>query len=286
MSGPQVGDPLVSGPQVGATQDLGQRACLESHSIFTSAEDGDFAVPSVQRLESLTREEALDVSAALELRRSAIAPRPWTWLRQVHGNRVVVVESPGQFAGEEADAAVTASAEAVLCVQTADCASVLFQGVCDHQLPSGASETCVVAVGAAHAGWRGIAAEILQKTVDEMFLLGSERVIWQLGPCISPAFYEFGTADLQALVDRYDESLRGRTTHGQAALDLRAAVKAALKETKAEQAEGQQGDAQQIPCTASQQGYYSWRARQDTERQTAATWMTVKNQSFLQELTQ
>src|SRR5437870_5726904 len=57
-------------------------------------------------------------------RRRAVLDRPWTWLRQVHGGRVLVVEGPGCGVGEEADASVSAVPGAVLAVLTADCAPV------------------------------------------------------------------------------------------------------------------------------------------------------------------
>ncbi len=256
----------------------GRNDCFRATSVFTSAADGDFAVPAVAVSGSLPGQRTTSDSAVLALRRSKIVSEPWTWLRQVHGDRVVVVESPGQFAGVKADAAVTAVVGAVLCVQTADCAGVLFEGVRTQRSASGSHETCAVAVGAAHAGWRGVAAEILQNTVAELFRLGAERVIWQLGPCISPAAYEFGDAELQALVDRYGESLRSCTAQGQPALDLRAAVSAALGETAAEPR-----TTERIPCTATEPGYFSWRARQDAERQTAAIWMTAKNKPLVEE---
>ena len=262
-----------------------QKECLRAHSIFTSAADGDFAVPALAQPQLVPAQSALSESAlaqseqdqlgaadSLHQRRSSIAPAPWTWLRQVHGGRVVVVEQPGEFAGAEADAAVTAVSDAVLCVQTADCAGVLFVGFSEQETSTRSEENCVVAVGAAHAGWRGVAAGILQSTVEALVSLGAQRVVWELGPCISPAAYEFGEIELAALVDRYGESLRGSTDSGAPALDLRAAVRAALSETPAVY----QGS-HSIPCTATDPGFFSWRARQDSGRQTSAIWMTANS---------
>ena len=52
----------------------------------------------------------------------------WTWLRQVHGAQVVVVRTPGEHAGVEADAAVTDTLGCPLVVRTADCAPVVLTG--------------------------------------------------------------------------------------------------------------------------------------------------------------
>ncbi|MEI7887080.1 MAG: polyphenol oxidase family protein [Actinomycetes bacterium] len=247
--------------------------CLTATSVFTSAAAGNFAVPLLDSEEqgaSTTHQ-----GSELAERRSKIASAPWTWLRQVHGDRVVVVEAAGQFAGEQADASVTAATGAVLCVQTADCAAVLFTGTRAQEGATRTNNHCVVAVGAAHAGWRGVSAGILQKTVAELLALGAEQVSWQLGPCISPVAYEFGPSDLQALVDRYGEPVRSVTSTGAPALDLREAVRSALSETTAVNE-----SAARIPCTATDPGYFSWRARRDTSRQTAAIWMDTKEGSL------
>ena len=102
-------------------------------------------------------------AGALARARADVQPGAWTWLRQVHGARVVVVDAPGGSAGEEADAAVSAVSGAVLAVHTADCAVVGLWS------PEGV-------VGAAHAGWRGLHAGVLERTVEAMARLGAKDV--------------------------------------------------------------------------------------------------------------
>ena len=116
-------------------------------------------------------------------------------LTQVHGSRVVIVTepwatepwTPGQ--GEKADAMVTAEPDLALGIVTADCAPVLF------------AEAGGAIVGAAHAGWRGAVAGVLEATVAAMVALGAsaDRIIAAIGPCISQASYEVGP-DLRAAV--------------------------------------------------------------------------------------
>ena len=105
------------------------------------------------------------------------APR---WLQQVHGNRVADLDSmPGLL---EADAAITSRPGVVGAIRTADCLPVLLA----------ATDGCVV--GAAHAGWRGLAAGVLEATVGAMrarMKQGAELVAW-LGPAISAAHFEVG----------------------------------------------------------------------------------------------
>lgn len=218
---------------------------------FTDAADGDLRVDA--DTDDLAR------------RRARIAAHPWTWLRQVHGADVVVVDRPGDGAGAEADAAVTATPGAVLAVHTADCAGVLLAGARAGGAP---------VVGAAHAGWRGLSLGVLQATVAAMADLGAERLVWRLGPCISPAAYEFGEADLDALCDRYGEDLRSRTADGRPALDLRAGVRAALSDAGLDAApDAGDGGGGPVPCTALDAGFFSWRARRDTARQAAVVWV-------------
>ncbi len=152
----------------------------------------------------------------LEARRQTFAPGAWTWLRQVHGAEVVTVTRPGEHAGAEADAAVTAAPGAVLAVHTADCAPVL--------LASAEGDV----VGAAHAGWRGIAAGVLERTIEAMAALGATGVTARLGPHIRARCYEFGADELDDVARRLGEGVRATTAWGTPALDVTAAVRAAL----------------------------------------------------------
>jgi polyphenol oxidase len=229
-----------------------------AHLAFTDAADGDLAVDG----------PGDDVAR----RRRRVAPHEWTWLTQVHGARVVEVDAPGEFQGARADAAVTTATGAVLAVHTADCAGVLLTGTGSDPVTGEA----VAVVGAAHAGWRGLAEGVLQHTVDLMRRLGAERLAWDLGPCISPAAYEFGQGDLAALVDRYDDSLASTTLDGAPALDLRAGVRAALREAGVDPLAGPDT----VPCTALDPGFYSWRARSDRGRQAAVVWLAPDDHDY------
>jgi len=172
----------------------------------------------------------------------------------------MVVTRPGEHAGADADAAVTRVPGAVLAVHTADCAGVLLR----------AETGDGVVVGAAHAGWRGLESGVLQATVAAMRDLGALQVSWELGPCISPAAYEFGEVDLDRLIQRYGPTLRGTTAGGERALDLRAGVAAALAETGASAV---LDDPLAVRCTSSDPDCFSWRARGERGRQAAVTWI-------------
>ncbi|MEA2738877.1 MAG: purine-nucleoside/S-methyl-5-thioadenosine phosphorylase / adenosine deaminase [Acetobacteraceae bacterium] len=104
-------------------------------------------------------------------------------LTQVHGIHVVTATAPwaaGQ--GEKADAMVTAQPGLALGIVTADCAPVLF------------ADRDGKVVGAAHAGWRGAVAGVLEATIAAMTALGTspDRITAAVGPCIAQTSYEVG----------------------------------------------------------------------------------------------
>jgi YfiH family protein len=102
---------------------------------------------------------------------------------QVHGTAVIDVDTPWpQGMGPRADAMVTSVPGLALGVITADCAPVLL-----HDPAAGVA-------GAAHAGWRGAAAGILEAVVVAMVAKGAEpsRIAAAIGPCIGQASYEVG----------------------------------------------------------------------------------------------
>jgi YfiH family protein len=104
-------------------------------------------------------------------------PAAPVWLRQVHG---VTVVDAGQFdAPAGADASVAAQAGVVCAVLTADCLPLLL---CDRR---------GTRVAAAHAGWRGLAAGVIEATVAAMACPAGELLVW-LGPAISGQAYVVG----------------------------------------------------------------------------------------------
>lgn len=112
-------------------------------------------------------------------------PGPPRWLRQVHGT--TVLRDPG-CNEPEADAAVTALPGCVLAILTADCLPVVL-------VSDGQDE-----IGAAHAGWRGLAAGVLEATVAAMQTPAGRLRAW-LGPAAGPDRYEVGEEVRDAFVD-------------------------------------------------------------------------------------
>lgn len=113
-------------------------------------------------------------------------PAEPAWLEQVHGTRVADLDAPGEASAGAADAVVTRRPGRVCAVQVADCMPVLFA----------ARDASAVAV--AHAGWRGLAAGVLEATVAKLAAPG-DLVAW-LGPAISAPHFEVGSEVRQAFL--------------------------------------------------------------------------------------
>jgi len=110
-----------------------------------------------------------------------VLPELLLGMKQVHGTDVVMVHAPwAPGRGPSADAMVTNTPGVGLGVITADCAPVLF---CDAYAG---------VIGAAHAGWRGAAAGILEATIGAMRELRATRIVAVVGPCIGADSYEVG----------------------------------------------------------------------------------------------
>ncbi len=117
---------------------------------------------------------------------------------QVHGARVLDVTGPWPGARPEADAMVTRAAGLAIGVLTADCAPVLF------------AEPEAGVVGAAHAGWKGALAGVLEATVAAMVGLGATRarITAVVGPTISQRAYEVGPDFVERFLDDDPEMAR------------------------------------------------------------------------------
>lgn len=126
------------------------------------------------------------------LAKTLLLPETPHWLSQVHGTGVEKLIK-GSTGLPEADASMTREAGCVCAVLTADCLPVLL---CDR---SGTR------VAAAHAGWRGLAAGVLESAVEAMDVPGGEILAW-LGPAIGPQSFEVGEEVYQAFVDQNPEA--------------------------------------------------------------------------------
>jgi YfiH family protein len=194
--------------------------------------------------------------------RRALPSEP-RWLTQVHG--ATVVRADDVEAPVEADASFTCTPGVVAVVMVADCMPVLLvdaRGRC---------------VGVAHAGWRGLAAGVVQATATAMReALGEPKaeLIAYLGPAIGPAHFEVGADVLDAMqraLPRAADAFgpRGVTSQGSKFLaDLFALGRQALHEVGVSRVHG--GD----DCTfSSPERFYSYRRDGVTGRHAALVWI-------------
>jgi YfiH family protein len=179
-------------------------------------------------------------------------PERWFRIRQVHGPEVAVAgRQSARDAAPEADSAVTAAADRPLLVLTADCAPVAL--------------VTPGAVGAVHAGWRGLRDGVVEAAVGEVRKRAPARaapaVRAVIGPCIRAERYAFGADDLDALATQLGPELRATTADGSPALDLRAGVRAALERA------GVSDITDVDVCTAASPDHFSYRRDGVTGRQ-------------------
>ena len=189
--------------------------------------------------------------------REALPAEP-RWLKQVHG--AAVVRADAVSAPVEADAAFTTSAGVVAAVMVADCMPVLL------------ADTRGRAVGVAHAGWRGLAAGVIQATARSIRSALDDPqadLIAYLGPAIGPAHFEVGPEVLDAMARSLPRAAAAFRPQGDKYLaDLPALARQALAEVGVASIHG--GSA----CTYSDATrFYSYRRDRTTGRHAALVWI-------------
>jgi YfiH family protein len=117
-----------------------------------------------------------------------LLPDEPVWLSQVHGTAVVDVAVVGPQQVPEADASLSTVPGKVCAIMTADCLPVLF------------ADKDGKAVAAAHAGWRGLAAGVLENTVEAMRAAGAGELTAWMGPAIGQYRFEVGPDVKQAFL--------------------------------------------------------------------------------------
>ena len=198
-----------------------------------------------------------------ELVQRLVLPSTPHWLRQVHGTDVLRFDGPGiaKAAADEpvADAAVTTTPGVVLAILTADCLPVVFANAAGTQ------------IGAAHAGWRGLAHGVLENTVLAMDAPACELMAW-LGPAAGPQAYEVGREVFDAFVSQHAGAARAfvATRPGHWHVDLYQLARQRLAALGISRIHG--GGL----CTISEpQRFYSHRRDARTGRMATVVWMSA-----------
>lgn len=205
-----------------------------------------------------------DSNAAVRANRArleALLPEPPRWLKQVHGARVVWADALTDR--PEADASVAHGARTVCAVLIADCLPVLFTDIGG------------TVIAAAHAGWRGLAAGVLDNTIAEMGRAGvhASDLLAYIGPGIGASAFEVGDDVHQAFVGRDPKAAGAFKPHapGKWLADLSALARAALARCGVTRVYG--GDL----CTYSDPArFYSHRRDRVTGRMAALIWRAAQ----------
>ena len=207
----------------------------------------DWPAPERVRAFATTRELGDLKDAAVRRKLRALLPAEPAWLKQVHGARVIELDHESL---REGDAAVTRTKGVVCGVQMADCMPVLF------------ADDAGTTVAAAHAGWRGLAAGVLEATVAAM-RVPPERVHAWLGPAIGPRAYEVGD-EVRAAYAGHEVAFTP-TRPGHWLLDLYAVARRKLAGLRSVSG----GDF----CTCSEERFFSYRRDRTASRMGAFIWL-------------
>jgi len=174
--------------------------------------------------------------------------RRWHLMRQVHGAAVAVVDEhvPPGAELRDVDVTVTRLTERPLVVLAADC------------LPIVAASEGVV--GVAHAGWRGVVADVPGALVASFVRLGADPAGMRvaIGPGIGPCCYAVGPEVVEA-VGGVEPAARTWTREGATSVDLRMAVRARLRALGVEDVVDAGGEAGEAVCTSCRPGWFSHR---------------------------
>ena len=212
--------------------------------------------------------DAADAVRANRARLQALLPQPPRWLVQVHGGAVVEAE---RVTGRvEADASTSVTPGVVCAVLVADCLPVVLASADGR------------GVAVAHAGWRGIAAGVIQNTVNalrERLGDASAPLAAYLGPAIGPRHFEVGVEVLQAMLPTLPLAAQAfvATGNGKYRADLFRLARMALAQVGVEAVAGG------TECTFSEPArFYSYRRDRITGRHAALVW--IEPQPTLQSL--
>ena len=198
-----------------------------------------------------------EVSHNRALLRQQLPSEP-VWLTQVHGTRVINADSLPP--STEADASIATRAGVVCTIMTADCTPVLL------------ADSRGRVVGAAHAGWRGLASGVLAATVNAMRDAGAEEILAWLGPGIGPQAFEVGEDVLDAFAHLQADqpvfrAIEGRP--GKFLADLPELARRALAGVGVTQVAGGEH------CTVSHpEQFYSFRRDRTTGRMASMIWLS------------
>lgn len=187
-----------------------------------------------------------------------LLPAEPAWLTQVHGN--LVLNAADVHNAPAADASFANQPGVVCAIMSADCMAVLLR------------DRRGKVVGAAHAGWRGLAGGVLENTVSAMRQAGADDMFAWLGPAIGPQHFEVGEEVCSAFTHlgvQAEQAFKPlQAKPGKYLADLAQLARLALDKAGVKQVSGGHD------CTVSDsQRFYSFRRDQITGRMASLIWI-------------
>ena len=184
-----------------------------------------------------------------------LLPSEPRWLNQVHGTQVIGWDK-AKGAGIEADAIVSSETGQVCAVLTADCLPVVFCNLAGTK------------IAAAHAGWRGLAAGVLEATVLAMDCNPSDLMAW-FGPAIGPRAFEVGRDVFDAFVNKnIEDTIAFKPYRDRWLADLYQLAGLALVRSGLTQISGG------LHCTYKEEDcFFSYRREGETGRMATVIWL-------------
>lgn len=199
--------------------------------------------PGVAFGEAVDRDPRTDHVARAEMSTALGIPSSWAIVDQVHGSHIVTAGAPGHFG--EADGIHTTTPMMPVAVATADCLPVVL--IADESV-------CIV-----HAGWRGVAAGIVEDAKRLVEAQGETVSAAVVGPHIGPCCFEVGPEVIAAL-----GGYEGTTEIGTRSADLGSAVEDQLPGITVAMGFG---------CTAHDDRFHSFRENATQLRQVTVAWV-------------
>jgi YfiH family protein len=210
--------------------------------------------PAAARVRALVTTRPMgDMAGAGRESLSALVPSEPAWLTQVHGVAVSEIDFPNRLL--KADAAISRRSGNVCVVGAADCMPVLL------------TDEAGSVVAAAHAGWRGLSAGVIDAAVRAMGVAPAKILAW-LGPAIGPRAYEVGE-EVRAAFASFPDAFSAPTRPGHWMLDLYAVARRRLGNMGVTKIYG--GGF----CTYTESArFFSYRRDKTTDRMAALIWLT------------
>ena len=240
------------------------------HALFGERVGDRFAVAVATEVTDGDVHPCRVAPAMLHDRQIRVAGRRWAMTDEVHGVDTLRLtggipqSSTGDSTGHGAidwplagvgDVVITSEPGVPIAIWAADCAPIVLFG---------AAGTTV----GVHAGWRGLAAGILDLAIDAFDALGDRPLVAVLGPVIHPCCYEFGETDLRRVAEGAavePERVAARTSDGAPALDVPATVGSVLERRGVRLAATGS-------CTGCGGDWFSHRRRGDSGRHALVAW--------------